>query len=200
MFECLKIFEKELEAEGDENARGIRRGLAILDNEPFINLPSKMPKLQMHTKKKIMQLVCLYRVVDVLGFIDSDGKMSGINPRYSRMPQIGVLQTQRVSFLCLSCFFRNLKHPQEWPMSHWVSTLQNTRMSLTSLGQQQKTSAKPSSSAVGSRLFRDLHHISKQKQGTKILFNFQIAAIHLYFILHGNKLDHRLVCSWQDLV
>ncbi len=107
MFECLEKFEQELEADGDDNAQGIRRGLVILDNEPLIKMPSKMPKLMRPTQKKIFQLVCLYRLVDVLGFIDSEGKLLGINPRYSRMPEIGVLESQRVS-LCSSCSFRNL--------------------------------------------------------------------------------------------
>ncbi len=107
MFECLEKFEAELEVDGDDNAQRIRRGLVILGNEPLIKMPSKMPKLQRPTQKKIFQLVCLYRLVDVLGFIDSEGKLYGINPRYSRMPEIGVLESQRVS-LCLSCFFKNL--------------------------------------------------------------------------------------------
>jgi len=99
VFECLKIFELELEAESDENARGLRRGLAILDDDALTRFPSLMPRVQLYTKKKIMQLVCFYRLVDILGFIDSDGKLSGINPRYSRMPQIGIFGMERVSFV-----------------------------------------------------------------------------------------------------
>jgi hypothetical protein len=89
MFECLESFEAQLDAEDDENAKGIRRGLAILANEPHVKLPSTMPKLMKPTQRKIFQLVGLYRLVDVLKAIQSDGYVSGINPRYSRMPEIG---------------------------------------------------------------------------------------------------------------
>ena len=84
-------------------------------------------------------------------------------------------------------------------MSDWVSTLKHAKVSLTALGKQKNMNTAESSSSqegnLGSKLFRDLHHIAKQHQGTKILFNFQIAAISLYFILHGSKLNHRLVRS-----
>ncbi len=90
-------------------------------------------------------------------------------------------------------------------MSHWVSTLKHAKVSLTALGKQKNATTEASSSSqegnLGSKLFRDLHHIAKQHQGAKILFNFQIAAISLYFILHGSKLNNTLVCNSlrQDL-
>jgi len=96
MFECLESFESGL----DEESNDMRRGLVILDIGQAI--PSILPKTSRPVRNKVFQLVGLYRLVDVLNALHSEESFTGTNPKYFRMPEIGVLKSQRV---CIWIFF-----------------------------------------------------------------------------------------------
>jgi hypothetical protein len=49
------------------------------------------------------------------------------------------------------------------------------------------TAGDPNDLSLQSKLFHDLYTISEHKKGTKMLFNIQLAALHLSFMLKGFK-------------
>ena len=76
-------------------------------------------------------------------------------------------------------------------MSKWVDTLKQAKSSLVAL---QTMSAEPNPDRpLHARLIGDLYHISSQLSGAKVLFNFQMAAIGLYFMLDGRRASNSLV-------
>jgi len=82
-------------------------------------------------------------------------------------------------------------------MDNWITTLKTARSAMTKL---QAMSEEPNAQQpLQVRLLRDLHHISVQQGGTKILFNVQMAAIGLYFILQGYRSTNDLVCNSEHV-
>jgi len=76
-------------------------------------------------------------------------------------------------------------------MRDWVHTLNAAKSSIGSLsfpGPPPTTQMN-----LQTRLFQDLHRLDTQHSGTKILFNVQVAAIHLYFLLQGHRQPNRPV-------
>jgi len=80
-------------------------------------------------------------------------------------------------------------------MKNWVQTLQSTQSFVMTW---QKWWKEPVASAVHqdalpalvkTKMFQDLHALSQQYSGAKVLFNIQMAAIHLFFLLQGYKKD-----------
>lgn len=70
-------------------------------------------------------------------------------------------------------------------MDNWVATLKEAR---TSMRQLETMSDEPDrNTPLRLRLLGDLYRISNQFDATKILFNVQIAAIGLHFILQGKR-------------
>jgi len=82
-------------------------------------------------------------------------------------------------------------------MIEWVSTLKLAHTNLEMLKPPDplnNAALSPSQGVdVGAKLLIDLHQIVHQNLATKILFNFQIAAIHLHFIFRGTKAKTPLV-------
>jgi hypothetical protein len=76
-------------------------------------------------------------------------------------------------------------------MANWIETLKEAHGSFKDL---RAISADPDPlQPLSARLLSDLHHISKHYNSTKILFNFQMAAIGLYFMLQGYRGTSALV-------
>jgi hypothetical protein len=125
-----------------------------------------MPDRDPHVGPKLCNLVCLYRLVDILHALEVREK--GRQPVYSRMAAIGVSPDMK----------------REWPFRDWVQTLCSCRSTLKVLIPDPGCSPyKP----VPVKLFEDLYVLDRQIGGTRILFNIQAAAIHLHFYLCGEK-------------
>jgi len=78
-------------------------------------------------------------------------------------------------------------------MDDWVKTLETAR---TSMGNIHAMSEEPDRELpLHVRLIGDLYRINRQHDGVKILFNVQMAAIGLYFILKGCRPPAALVCN-----
>ncbi len=83
-------------------------------------------------------------------------------------------------------------------MNRWIDALRNARSSMKKL---QAMSADPDPlKPLQARLLGDLHHISGQYDGTKILFNVQMAAIGLYFMLQGCRASGDLVRTSENAI
>ncbi len=50
-----------------------------------------------------------------------------------------------------------------------------------------KSLADPNDSSLQSKLFQDLYLLSEQTKGTKLLFNVQLAALHLSYMLKAGQ-------------
>lgn len=81
-------------------------------------------------------------------------------------------------------------------MSDWVEALTVSKAAVDKLGALQTSSFVPPSLAKAldptdlsllSKLFQDLYAISEQSKGTRVLFNVQLAALHISFMLKGFK-------------
>jgi len=81
-------------------------------------------------------------------------------------------------------------------MTDWVDTLKTAQ---TAIRQLATMSEEPDlCQPLQLRLLGDLYRISGQFDGMKILFNVQIAAIGLYFILQGKR-STAVVSSSHDV-
>lgn len=78
-------------------------------------------------------------------------------------------------------------------MSDWVKTLQSAKSFATASRTRFADTSMPSAAALQSKLFYDLRLLSSKQSGVKILFNVQMAAIHLYYILQGSRPGSTLV-------
>lgn len=70
-------------------------------------------------------------------------------------------------------------------MNDWVDTLKAARISMRQL--ETMSDEPDQTTPLQLRLLGDLFRIANQFDATKILFNVQIAAIGLYFILQGKR-------------
>ncbi len=70
-------------------------------------------------------------------------------------------------------------------MPDWVDTLTVGNRFFSSLTSFSSSLSTPTS--LQTRLFQDLHKLDARHSGVKMLFNVQVAAIHLYFLLSGHK-------------
>jgi hypothetical protein len=96
---------------------------------------------------------------------------------------------------------------QGWPMTDWFATLKSGREYIDALqtdwtvaGSSSATSGEQSPASIQGKLFQDLAMIDQQKKGTKMLFNVQVAAIHLSYLLQGCGGTPSLVCSFTCTV
>jgi len=94
-------------------------------------------------------------------------------------------------------------------MKDWVQTLQSTQSFVTAWQKRWEESVTsavhpsqdaPPALALKTKLFQDLHTLSQQYSGAKVLFNVQMAAIHLFFLLQGYKKDKFSVSSKNFLL
>ena len=81
-------------------------------------------------------------------------------------------------------------------MSNWIEVLKTARTSMNSL--QAMPTDHNIEESVEMRLIGDLYKISTQYSGIKILFNFQMAALGLYFMLKGCTQADSLVSTLKD--
>lgn len=74
-------------------------------------------------------------------------------------------------------------------MGDWVKTLSEGYDLLKTFHTtpQNQSLSLSSSMPVRQRLFHDLHLLDQVIGGTKMLFNFQVAAIHMAFLLDGHS-------------
>jgi len=80
---------------------------------------------------------------------------------------------------------------KEWPIKNWFEVLKKAKSTFGKQGNLLMDSIGPT---VTSRLFQGLHDIEQQRGVVNILFNVQLAAIGLHFMLNGQRIaDHRLV-------
>ena len=140
------------------------------------------------TCRKVIELLSLYRLVDILYALHGQKISAGINPRYSRLP-LGSME--RVSYKRHSYQF--IERVQDWPMNNWIDTLKKARASMKEL-QAMSIDSDPQQ-PLHIWLFGDLYCISQQHDGIKILFNVQMAAIGLFFILQGSRSSSDCVCT-----
>ena len=180
--------------------------LSVVDEQGPTQMPTTLVKMVKPMPSRFCQILGLYKLVDVLHSIYDPAPHSlPRNPRYSRMAAIGVSEGDKVHMLSLLQRQHTHRFAQYWPMNDWVSNLQKSRSFMDALATlQQGASGSPSSAIEGPlssggstlecRLFKDLYGLSEQHSGTKLLFNVQLAAIHLFFLLKGNKQSSKLVC------
>lgn len=86
-------------------------------------------------------------------------------------------------------------------MKDWVQTLKSTQSFATAWQTRWEEPATSASyqdappALLKTKLFQDLRTLSQQYSGAKVLFNVQMAAIHLFFLLQGYQGDKSLVSS-----
>jgi hypothetical protein len=206
LFTALAEFEQGITSPLDVDAIEFRQMLSVMDEQGPNKMPTTLAKMVKPMPSRFCQILGLYKLVDVLHSIyDQAPRSSPRNPRYSRMAGIGVSEDDKVRLLSLH--WQQDVHPfsQCWPMDDWVSNLRRGSSFMDALATlEQGASGSPSSAIEGPlssggltlecRLFKDLHGLSQQHSWTKLLFNVQLAAIHLFFLLKGNKQSSKLVC------
>ena len=70
-------------------------------------------------------------------------------------------------------------------MSSWVKTLLSVRSFAKASMTKFVDINAPTPATLQTKLFQDLQLLSNQKSGLKVLFNVQMAAIHLFFFASG---------------
>jgi len=176
MFDLLAEFEAGIEDPLDAAATDYYHALVVMDKGDNSKMPVTM-KLDRTMKSKVFQLISLYKLVDMLHIVGQQAVVSGRNPKYSRMEAIGVLGSNKI---CCASLLSSLQ--AQWQSAPPQATITGT-------------SSSPAMEAILAQLFQDLNILSKKQCGTKILFNVQMAAIHLFFILQGHQADPILVYS-----
>jgi len=93
---------------------------------------------------------------------------------------------------------------EDWPINNWIATL---KAAWSAMSQLAMMSDEPDQNRpLHLCLLGDLYRISGQFNGMKILFNVQIAAIGLYFILQGKRAmalvnrSHNIFDDFQDIM
>jgi len=74
---------------------------------------------------------------------------------------------------------------QLWPLADWVGTLRAAKKAILALEDFRQPAQSSGRTPVEVKLFKSLHSFWNQKSGTKVLFNINLAALHLSFMLSG---------------
>jgi hypothetical protein len=164
--------------------------MSVVDINTVREMPNTVAYPMKASRTQLSHVLALYKLIDVLHALA--GKSEGWNPTYSRSSVIGITSEDTVRIFFFS--FQRLRIVKNWVMPDWVHTLTTGNTSFSSLASSfSLPSSTPTS--LQTRLFQDLRRLDSRHSGMKILFNVQVAAIHLYFLLNGYKQPSVLVGS-----
>ncbi len=93
MFQNLTKFEVSVETTKGHDADDTKTALGLVEGQ------GDMPKIILNrpTSKRVVELLSLYRLVDILHALRGHGALAGSNPRYSRLP-LATPKEERVSY------------------------------------------------------------------------------------------------------
>ena len=136
-------------------------------------------------------MLTAYRLLDVLFNLHSPNDAMYCNLRYEKSSQANLRPETTVRDLFCEQLYAYIE-PQShqiWPLANWIKTLQVAKTAITALRNFRDAptadTAPSDNQPIQLKIFRDLHAIWNQESGNKILFNIQLAALHLSFMLRG---------------
>lgn len=204
--ESISRFERDVISIVDIEAAEFQRALVKVSPESTV-IPEPIV-LRRPYPQLLCSVICLYRLADVIYSLRGP-RTPYKNPRYPKLNLEGALPPSQVKYAIPYESNGYLYDDfQYWPLSDWVGALEFASKAVSAMKQfsylndalmHQQNVAQASTSALQPalplqvRLIKDLHRLTRLTTTTKLLINFQTAALHISFMLKGSDPSKRLV-------